>query len=140
MDIAVDQIEHIDLVDDIFAFNRQVLNVKDREKGLLSEKELDYAIKAATEEVIEMEDAHRAQNYIGAVDAVCDLLYFGIGFLARMGLSEDEVRQCMRAVHEANMSKKLGVQAKRGGVGVADAVKPADWIGPEERIAAILGG
>lgn len=129
-----------DLVDNIFAFNRELLGVKDREKGLLSDKELDYAIKAAVEEVTEFKDAHKAQDYIGAVDAVCDLLYFGVGFLARMGLSEEEVRQCMQAVHEANMTKKLGVQAKRGGEGVADAVKPQDWIGPEERIATILGG
>lgn len=129
-----------DLIDNIFTFNRELLGVKDREKGLLSDKELDYAVKAAIEEVTEMKEAHKAQDYIGAVDAVCDLLYFGVGFLARMGLSESEVRQCMQAVHEANMTKKLGVQAKRGGEGVADAVKPENWVGPEERIAAILGG
>lgn len=136
MDIAVKQ----DMVANIFAFNRDLLGVKDREKALLSQKELDYAIKAAVEETMEFEDAHETQDFISAVDAVCDLLYFGIGFLARMGLSEEEVRQCMQVVHEANMQKKLGVQEKRGGEGVADAVKPAGWVGPEERIAEVLGG
>lgn len=136
MDIAAKQ----DMVANIFAFNRDLLGVKNREKALLSQKELDYAIKAAVEETMEFKDAHETQDFISAVDAVCDLLYFGIGFLARMGLSEEEVRQCMQVVHEANMQKKLGVQEKRGGEGVADAVKPTGWVGPEERIAEVLGG
>lgn len=133
-------IDRSDMIDNIFAFNRDLLGVKNREKGLLSEKELDYAIKAGVEELMEFEDAHESKDFISAVDAICDLLYFGVGFLARMGLAEDEVRRCMEAVHEANMQKKLGVQQKRGGEGVADAVKPADWVGPEERIAEVLGG
>lgn len=133
-------VNRADFVDNIVTFNRDLLGVKNREKALLSEKELDYAIKAGVEELMEFEDAHKSQNYIGAVDAVCDLLYFAVGFLARMGLTEMEIKECMQAVHEANMEKKLGVQHKRGGEGVADAVKPEGWVGPEERIAEVLGG
>ena len=133
-------VNQTDLVSDIFNFNKHLLHIGERPKSLLDPAELNYAVKAGREELEELEEAHLNQDYIGAVDAVLDLLYFGVGFLARMGLSEDEVRACMKVVHDANMQKKLGVQEKRGGAGVADAVKPTGWVPPEERIAEILGG
>lgn len=131
---------HNDFVDQVFHFNDQVLGIGQRELGLLSDKELEYAGKAIREELNEFEEAHRTQDFVGAVDAAIDNLYFTIGFLKRMGLTAQQVSDCCAAVHAANMEKKLGVQVKRAGEGVADAVKPDGWVGPEERIAAILGG
>lgn len=49
------------------------------------------------------------------------------------------IEKCMLAVHKANMTKKRGVKAERGDLGVADAVKPEGWVAPEEAIKAILG-
>ena len=43
------------------------------------------------------------------------------------------------AVHKANMTKKRGAQAKRGN-DENDAVKPDNWLPPEEAIGAILFG
>jgi hypothetical protein len=37
------------------------------------------------------------------------------------------------------MTKKLGVVEKRGNP-LGDAVKPEGWVGPEEAIAAVMGG
>lgn len=128
------------MVDQVIEFNSVALGIAPREIGLLSEKELDYACKAVAEEMIEFEDAHRQQDVVGAVDAVFDKIYFGIGFLYRMGLTAEQIKAGFTAVHECNMAKKVGVQAKRGGDGVVDAVKPEGWVGPEERIAEILGG
>ena len=128
-----------DFVGQVAEFNRFILKVDGREKSLLSEKELDYALKAGDEELTEFKTAHRNHDFIGAVDAVVDLMYFSVGFLIRMGLTEQQIRDCMSAVHEANMQKTLGVVDKRGGEGVADATKPEGWVAPEERIAAILG-
>ena len=124
----------------VAVFNSVVLNVFDRPKALLNSAELGYAQKAIAEEAGEFQDAHESQNFIGAVDAVIDLLYFGIGFLIRMGLSEDEINRCFQAVHNANMAKKAGVVPKRSTEGVVDATKPEDWVSPEEAIAEILGG
>lgn len=130
----------MDIVSQVFEFNENVLNIHRPVKGLLSEKELEYAMKAGLEELDEFHDAHNAGDFIGAVDAAIDQIYFQIGFLVRMGLTANQVRGCFGAVHQANMDKKAGVQAKRGGEGVVDAVKPADWTPPEERIANILDG
>jgi predicted HAD superfamily Cof-like phosphohydrolase len=129
-----------DMVEQVFDFNEQCLGIEQRPIGLLSEGELQYALKAIAEEANEFQDAHNDMDVIGAVDAVLDLIYFSLGFLRRMGLTRDQVRSAMTAVHTANMTKKQGAQAKRGGDGVIDAIKPEGWQGPEERIAQILGG
>lgn len=129
-----------DIVEQVIEFNQRALNIEPREIGLLSEKELTYAVKAVKEEMYEFVQAHDQADVIGAVDAILDNLYFSIGFLYRMGLTADQIRRSFAAVHDCNMQKKIGVQAKRGGEGVVDAVKPEGWTGPEERIAEVLGG
>jgi Uncharacterized protein conserved in bacteria len=130
----------IHMVDQVIEFNRTALNLEPREIGLLSEKELEYAMKAIKEEMYEFKEAHDQQDLIGAVDAIFDKIYFGIGFLYRMGLNAKQIKEGFAAVHHCNMAKKVGVQHKRGGEGVVDAIKPEGWTGPEERIAQILGG
>lgn len=127
-------------VEQVIDFNEKIIGVGQREIGLLSDKELEYAIKAIDEEKQEFFQAHHQQDVIGAVDAVIDLMYFGIGFLRRMGLNADQISLCMTAVHEANMEKKLSMAVYKRVEGVPDAAKPEGWVGPEERIAFILGG
>ncbi|AAX84877.1 hypothetical protein [Xanthomonas phage Xp15] len=123
----------------IFQFNKQVLNLNEPELRLLNAQELEWSKKAVLEELEEFIQAHRQQDFVGAVDAVGDLVYFAIGFFFRMGLTPDQVNQVMMAINDANMEKKLGKVAARNIDGVADATKPEGWVGPEERIAAILG-
>lgn len=127
-----------DIIEKVIDFNRIALGIEPREIGLLSESEFKYATKAWDEEAYEFKVAHATQDMIGAVDAVLDDIYFKIGFLYRMGLTADKIREAFGVVHNCNMNKKLGVQSKRGGEGVADAVKPEGWQGPEERIGDIL--
>lgn len=127
-------------VEQVFNFNKTILSLANREMALLSSPELEYALKAIKEEAEEFETAHISQDYVGAVDAAIDLMYFTIGFLYRMGLTADQVSKCMTAVHEANMEKKLSKTMTKRVEGVADATKPIGWVGPEERIAEILGG
>lgn len=138
MDTGITPVGH--MVDQVIEFNNIALGIHARDKALLSDKELKYAKKAILEELAEFEVAHEQQDFIGAVDAILDKLYFGIGFLYRMGLTSDEIKKCFASVHNCNMAKKVGTQSKRGGEGVVDAVKPEGWVGPEEAIAAILGG
>ena len=132
---------HNDFVDQVFDFNENILALpRQKEIGLLSPQELEYAVKAAKEEMQEFFEAHEKQDVIGAVDAVVDLLYFGVGFLKRLGLTREQVSQAMAAVHHCNMTKKLSTNVTKRVEGVADATKPEGWVGPEERIAEILGG
>lgn len=138
-EVAVEDLFY-DSFDQVVEFNQKALGIEPRPIGLLSDSELKYASKAIREEAEEFVLAHVNQDVVGAVDAACDLMYFTIGFMYRMGLSAQQIRSAFDAVHEANMAKKVGVQHKRGGDGVVDAVKPEGWRGPEEKIAAILGG
>lgn len=121
-------------------FNHRVLNIQQREVGFLNDAELAISGKCLREEIEEFEECHKAGDIIGSIDGVIDLMYFAVGVLYKMGLTPETITLVGQAVHDANMEKKLGVNAKRGDGSAADAVKPADWVGPEIRIADILDG
>lgn len=127
------------MIEAICRFNKEVLHVEDRPLQPLSDVEFDYLMKAFAEEIQEIKEGHGKQDIIEFVDGVLDLCYFAIGGLYRAGVSPEKIRLCFNAIHEANMTKKKGVQAKRGGKAV-DAVKPEGWTPPEEAIAHILLG
>ena len=127
-----------DFAQNVVTFNTEVIGIKDRTKELLGVDELNFTTVALREEIGEFEDAHLEKDYIGAIDALIDLMYFAIGGLHKLGLTVNEMELCAQAVHECNMTKKRGVVARRNQEN--DAVKPAEWVGPEQRIAAILEG
>ena len=127
-------------VDQVVAFNKDVLKIDQREVDMLKQNEFEISMKCLQEELDEFEEAFKAGDVIGCIDAIIDLKYFAVGVMYKMGLTPETMKQCMTAVHEANMEKKLGVVAKRATEGAADAVKPAGWVSPEERIANILDG
>ena len=127
-------------VDQVVAFNKDVLKIDQREVDMLKQNEFEISMKCLQEELDEFEEAFKAGDVIGCIDAIIDLKYFAVGVMYKMGLTPETMNQCMTAVHEANMEKKLGVVAKRATEGAADAVKPVGWVSPEERIANILDG
>lgn len=122
----------------VVEFNSRVLNIQQRPKDMLSKAEYDISVKCLKEEVQEFEEAYNQGDYIGAVDAMIDLMYFAVGVLYKKGLSANQIESCCTAVHEANMEKKLGVNHRRGDGSAADAVKPEGWVAPEQRIIDIL--
>lgn len=119
-------------------FNQVILQVEQREIGPLPQNEFEISMSCLNEEIDEFEESYHKHDVIGSVDAIVDLMYFAVGVLYKMGLTADQINRVQTAVHEANMTKKRGHLAKRGDGVAADAVKPADWISPEERIAKIL--
>ena len=119
-------------------FNRELLGVQQTGVRLLTDKERDYTHHCLVEEADEMRDAGMAQSVPKQVDAFVDSIYFALGGLYRMGLSPEQVLQCCMAVHEANMTKKKGVNERRD-MGVEDVIKPATFVPPEEAIARLLG-
>ena len=126
--------------DNVVHFNREIVGIPDREKGLLNHDELTFMKKVMTEERDEFVKAHADHDYIGAIDALIDQMYFCIGGLHKLGLSVPEMEACCQAVHEANMTKKGGQKKGRETGTAKDAIKPEGWVSPEERIAAIVGG
>jgi predicted HAD superfamily Cof-like phosphohydrolase len=127
-----------DFVNNVIAFNRDVLKIEPRPIGMMSQDECDITAKCLTEEKDEFIEAVESNDFLGSIDALVDGIYFGIGAMYKSGLTYDQVCDCVNAVHDANMEKKLGVNAKRA-TGAADAVKPEGWIPPERRISSILG-
>lgn len=122
----------------VIEFNTNVLNIEQRPLAMLPENEFEISMKCLQEEVDEFEEAYKNGDFIKCIDAMIDLQYFSIGVLYKMGLKAETIDKCASAVHDANMQKKLGVNAKRAVDGAADAVKPEGWLPPEERIEAIL--
>jgi len=225
----------MNFIEQIVHFNQEILNVEQRTQTMLPANEAQISIESLIEETNELREAFDNKDFIKAVDAVADTLFFGVGVLYKFGLTSDQIanvilsqyngrlqrtqypmsaiyeaiyeagversehigfpegnetieftdtleslvnefssnyehndfvnsvtsialvcRACcaifgefglsaykaervMDAVYTANMTKKKGVNAKRGDGQAADAVKPVDFVPPEEKIAEILG-
>jgi predicted HAD superfamily Cof-like phosphohydrolase len=123
--------------ENVVDFNQKVLKIDPRPLNLLT-GDSEITIKCLREEVDELVEANIKGDIVGCVDALVDLMYFATGALYKMGLTAKHIEQCGQAVHDANMEKKLGINVRRGDGSSADAVKPADWVPPEERIGNIL--
>lgn len=61
-----------------------------------------------------------------------------IGLFGDFGINAKNAQLIMSAIFNANMTKKRGVNAKRGDGIAADAVKPENFVPPEEEISRIL--
>jgi len=142
------------MIPEIFQFNHELLKVETKTVPMLNVQHAKFTVKALREEARELEqeflqeggavipiesgsDAERWQT-VKAVDAALDAAYFAIGALARAGLTVKQAQACFAAVDTANKTKKRGVAASRGDMGVADAIKPADFVPPEQAIYDIL--
>lgn len=120
----------------VVEFNQTIIGLKPRPQGMLAASEAMFTSQALDEERVEFLQSHNSGDFIGCIDALLDGMYFAIGALYKMGLTPEQMAECMTAVHQANMTKKKG-QTKRGHED--DAIKPEEWIPPEQRIGEILG-
>lgn len=119
----------------VFLFNEVVVKIAPRPLKPLKPDEKDWLVMALREEATELADS---TNLVDQVDALIDSIIFATGGLYRLGLTEEQALQCFHAVMDANFEKKAGQKPTRVVGDVADAVKPAGWVGPEERIGGIL--
>lgn len=123
------------LIDQVFKFNREVLMISRPSIKLIEAPESTWLVGVLKEEAEEFEEA---TTVVDQVDALIDSAIFAFGGLYRLGLTEEQARDCFMAVMAANFDKKSGQKTGRIYEGVADAVKPEGWVGPEKRIADIL--
>ena len=123
-------------------FNRTLLGINPggiANPKLLTDDVVGWLTHALREELDEMTAAQDAEDLSGCVDALIDLIYFAIGGMIRMGLSDDQIKLCFSAVHQANMKKRLGTKPTRAGYGdTPDAIKPDGFNSPEQLILDIL--
>jgi predicted HAD superfamily Cof-like phosphohydrolase len=99
---------------------------------LLTWQELSFYARFINEETSELLAAHEAENLVSAADALGDLIYLLIGAGQMMGLPMDKI---MTEVHRSNMNKVPGASKRHKD----DVAKPTGWVGPEKRIAYLLG-
>lgn len=125
------------MIDQVFEFNELIIGTSDIEFNTLDEAKMQWTEKAYLEEIQEFKAGFKAQDMVAMVDANLDLIYFALGTLKKLGLTRAHVRECMTAVHSANMTKKKGKLASRGDYD-DDAIKPADFVPPEKAISEIL--
>lgn len=116
------------MLHDVYYFNRFVLGIERTAPKRLAAPESGWLDMALREEVDELLASKSLEEDI---DALIDLIYFAIGGLYRLGVSEDQAMKAFQIVHEVNMMKKAGVKPTRPQNGqVADAIKPDDLPDP----------
>lgn len=129
------------MYEQVYEFNDKILHIPFPETpGPMSDAFALHLEKALYEEATEFIEGHTAHDFIKQIDSCIDSVYFALGGLYKLGLSPIQVEQIFAAVHQANMTKKKGKVAHRNIDGAVDAMKPEDWVSPEEAITKILDG
>jgi predicted HAD superfamily Cof-like phosphohydrolase len=125
------------MYEDISVFHRLVLQDRQPElPGLINQEWCLERFRFLNEEADEFYKAAMSADMVGAVDGLLDDIYVALGTLWQMGLSNDTLQECWRAVQNANMRKVRGIGPR--GMKV-DAIKPKGWYGPEQDIAKAIG-
>jgi len=122
----------------VVKFNQDILHIEPRDQGLPEVDEYQLTYTQLAEEAEEYLMNCEVSDYVGAVDACIDSIFFALGALYKLGITEYQFYAIFDAVTECNMTKKKGVKNGREGFDADDAIKPNDWVGPEERIMEIL--
>jgi predicted HAD superfamily Cof-like phosphohydrolase len=99
---------------------------------LLHPRDISFYARFLMEELSELMKAHEKGNLVDAADAIADLAYVTMGCAHHMGI---DLPKILAIVHEANMNKEPGTTSRGY---QQDAMKPANWVGPEEMIALEL--
>lgn len=118
-------------------FNEKVIEIGARPMALPNEPEHEWLVGVIDEEKQELDDAYTDRDYIGYIDALVDNIYFCLGGLVRIGLNEELVEKIFDVVHHCNMEKIKGKKARLI-ENDDDAIKPENWVSPEEKIIEIL--
>ena len=117
-------------------FNQEIINLPTlRLAHCLPPDRVEWFTNVVYEELDEFKKAYNRKDCVGMLDALVDMAYFILGRVYECGFTEAEWDKCFAAVHECNMTKRKG---NKGRGSDDDAVKDADWVGPEERIREIL--
>lgn len=111
----------VERMHDVYGFRDAVARLD--EEGLRSL--LEFRKSMLREEMRELEEAETAED---VVDALIDLCVFAIGTL---DLFEVDGDVAWNEVHQANMTKEVGVKPGRPNpLGLPDLTKPKLWRGP----------
>lgn len=130
---------------DVVEFNREIIKLEP--VPYLNTERTEWFKTAINEELGEFEEANKKYKEainassvlnkdmllelnVDMIDAIMDLIYFALGRLYEIGVSQDDFDAMWDAIHTANMTKKRG---NKGRGSDDDAIKPEGWQGPEQR-------
>lgn len=114
-------------------FNDEIIHLKTTQ--FLDKERREWFKTVVNEELSEFFQAHEALDRVGMLDAIIDLIIFVIGRAQELGYSESQFERAFDEIIKCNMRKQPG---NKGRGSDEDAIKPAGWIGPEEKIKRIL--
>lgn len=127
------------MTDQVYLFNEELLKIPFPDgPGPMSQAFAEHLKKALNEEADEFMQGHTDHDFIKQIDSCLDSIYFALGGLYKLGIRADQVEAMFTAVHTANMAKVKGKVASRHVEGAVDAIKPVNWVPPEEAITKIL--
>ncbi len=111
-----------------FNYRLGIKQCVDALKGEQLKHLVSLRVEMLKEELAELEAAVNVEDAEETVDAVVDIVYFGIGTLLLMDV---DVEAAVDEVHLANMEKIRGVKPERvNPLGLPDAIKPEGWVAP----------
>lgn len=115
------------------------LNERPENYQIPDEATMSRRLRLLREELGELEDAHGRAHIVDMADAYADLLYVLLGGVEEAGI---DIEPLFDVVADANDEKiDWSVEPARPFVTREDGkiLKPEGWVGPEERIAHLLG-
>ena len=121
-----------DIYDKVLEIRKKLNLPVSMQPRLLDSAEISFYARFLMEELSELLKAHEKGSLTDAADAIADLAYVTMGCAHHMGRP---LPQILDIVHVCNMKKVPG-ETNRGTQ--QDAMKPADWTGPEDMIALLL--
>lgn len=110
----------LDWTRDVLEFHKKIAYWNASRIGELDHEDFTRRMSYMLEELTEFSKAHADGDLYEQVDALVDLLYFGVGTLLRMGV---DPRPVWDEVHRANMEKVSAPTHK-------NSVKPMEWKPP----------
>ena len=81
----------MNFVEQIVNFNQEFLGVEQRTQSLIPANEAQISIESLVEEANELREAFEGQDFIKAVDAVADTLFFAVGVMYKFGLTSNQI-------------------------------------------------
>lgn len=102
----------------------------------VSQNTTDYQFKTSSAKELAryiLEHEQFTGSDVDRLDKAIDAIVFAIGSIAKLGLNPEQIYRAIGAVTEANLQKLTMPKDEHGKL-----TKPADFVGPEIKLQAIL--
>ena len=118
----------MNFVEQIVNFNKEVLGIEQRVQSLIPANEAQISIESLVEEANELREAFEGQDFIKAVDAVADTLFFAVGVMYKFGLTSNQITNAILNQYNGRLQHPMSAIYEAG-------VELSEHIGfPEDKL------